>query len=110
VDGLAALGAGMVRPLDVSGVPVLFCRVGPTLYAYGNLCPSCGQQLGQAQLRSTDLTCPGCAHRYDVMRAGRDLDTPSRHLDPFPLLEEYGQVRVALPPQPIRGVQQEMTR
>jgi hypothetical protein len=31
------------------------------------------------------------------MRAGRCLDIPDRHLEPFPLLVENGQVKVALP-------------
>ncbi len=97
VDGLSLLKEGSLRTMDVSGMPVLFCHVGDAFYAYGNTCPNCGQLLGQAKLAGPNLTCATCGHSYDIMRAGRDLDEPRLHLEPFPLLEENGQVKVALP-------------
>lgn len=97
VEGLSSLKEGAVRMLDVSGLPVLFCRVAETFYAYGNTCPKCGQLLGQARLAGKDLICTQCGHHYDVMRAGRDMDEPSLYLAPFPLLAEGSQVKIALP-------------
>jgi nitrite reductase/ring-hydroxylating ferredoxin subunit len=96
---------GVLPPLDahtpgtvsLGDIQVLFCRLNETLYAYNNRCPSCGSGLDLARLAGPALTCPTCGHSYDVMRAGRDLDQPSLHLDPLPLLEENGQAKVALP-------------
>lgn len=99
VDGLATLGDGGLRVSDVSGVPVVFCNVGQTLVAYGTTCPSCGQALGTPTLAGKDLVCGRCGHRYDVLRAGRDLDEPRLHLDPIPLLAEQGSFKIA-PPAP----------
>ncbi len=97
VDNLHSLTEGTVRTLEVSGLPVLFCRVGESLYAYGTACANCHQPLGHATLGGRELTCAGCGHRFDVMRAGRDIDAPRLHLEPFPLLVEKGQARVAVP-------------
>jgi len=97
VSGLAAMASGAVRAIEVSGRPVLFCRLGETFYAYGDNCPECGQTMRAALLEATALVCPSCGQRYDVMRAGRGLDKPGLHLDPFPLLVERGQAKIALP-------------
>jgi Fe-S cluster biogenesis protein NfuA/nitrite reductase/ring-hydroxylating ferredoxin subunit len=97
VDDLASLGQGVARMIEVSGRSVLFCRVDEALYAYSATCPSCGQKLGAARMEAAALVCPACGERYDVLRAGRGLDAPSLHLEPFPLLVEQGQAQVALP-------------
>ncbi|MGH9839787.1 MAG: NifU family protein [Blastocatellia bacterium] len=97
VSGLGALAAGGVQAIEVSGRALLFCRLDETLYAYGDVCPGCGQTMQTARLEATALVCPSCKLRYDVMRAGRGLDQPSLHLEPFPLLVEQGRAKVALP-------------
>jgi Fe-S cluster biogenesis protein NfuA/nitrite reductase/ring-hydroxylating ferredoxin subunit len=97
VNGLADLASGAVETIDVSGRPVLFCRVGESFYAYDNKCPDCGQTMQASSLDLTALSCPACRQRFDVMRAGRGLDKPGIHLEPFPLLMEQGQAKVALP-------------
>jgi Fe-S cluster biogenesis protein NfuA/nitrite reductase/ring-hydroxylating ferredoxin subunit len=97
VSGLSPAGADGLHVLDVAGSRVLFCRLNNTLYAYNDACTHCGSFLKSAALAGTTLTCPACEYRYDVMRAGRCLDIPDRHLEPFPLLVENGQVKVALP-------------
>jgi Fe-S cluster biogenesis protein NfuA/nitrite reductase/ring-hydroxylating ferredoxin subunit len=99
VADLASLPQSSLRMIDISGRSILFCRLGESYYAYGNSCPGCGQQLQGAQLELTNLVCPHCRQQYDVIRAGRGLDQPSLHLEPFPLLFEQGRARVALPPQ-----------
>jgi Fe-S cluster biogenesis protein NfuA/nitrite reductase/ring-hydroxylating ferredoxin subunit len=99
VQELASLAQSSVQMMEVSGRSVLFCRLGETFYAYGDNCPGCGQLLHGAQLELTNLVCPHCRQQYDVIRAGRGLDQPSLHLEPFPLLFEQGRARVALPPR-----------
>ncbi|MGH9945061.1 MAG: NifU family protein [Pyrinomonadaceae bacterium] len=97
VRDLQTLGHRSMRTLEVRGRAVLFCRLGESLYAYGNDCPGCGQTLHDARLEMTNLVCPHCGQQYDVIRAGRGLDQPSLHLEPFPLLVEQGRTKVALP-------------
>ena len=86
------------RVKEVGGRSVLFCRLGESLYAYDDNCPGCAQPLQGAWLEMTNLVCSTCGRRYDVIRAGRGLDQPDLHLEPFPLLVEQGQAKVALPP------------
>lgn len=97
IDGLMSLARGAVQTMEVSGQAVLFCRVDEAFYAYGDTCPACGKTLRAARLEATALVCPTCGQHYDVLRAGRGLDEPSLHLEPFPLLVERGQAKVALP-------------
>ncbi len=96
-QGASSVTEGTLRLLQIGGMPVLFCRVDRSLYAYGGSCPACAEPLANARLAGKDLVCGVCGHSYDVMRAGRDLDDPRLHLSPLPLLEERGQVRLALP-------------
>jgi Fe-S cluster biogenesis protein NfuA/nitrite reductase/ring-hydroxylating ferredoxin subunit len=97
VDGLASLAQGSVRTIEVGGRALLFCRVDGTFYAYGNLCPGCGQTLQGAYLEATSIVCSACGQRYDCVGAGRGLDQPGLNLKPFPLLMEQGRAKVALP-------------
>lgn len=97
VDQIASLAQSSVQMVDVRGRSILFCRLGEKFYAYGNHCPGCRQPLHDARLELTNLICPHCRQQYDVIRAGRGLDQPALHLEPFPLLFEQGRARVALP-------------
>jgi Fe-S cluster biogenesis protein NfuA/nitrite reductase/ring-hydroxylating ferredoxin subunit len=97
VSNLHLLAQSSVQMLEVRGRSILFCRLGESLYAYGNLCPGCSQPLQGAHLELTSLACPQCGQRYDLIRAGRGLDQPNLHLEPFPLLVEQGRAKVALP-------------
>jgi Fe-S cluster biogenesis protein NfuA/nitrite reductase/ring-hydroxylating ferredoxin subunit len=97
VFGLDAIPSGTLRREEVGGRDILFCRLEETLYAYNNACPGCGQPLGSARLQGTVLACPICSQHYDVVRAGRGVDLETIHLEPVPLLNENGRVRVALP-------------
>lgn len=97
VSGLESLLQTGVRSLEIDGRSILFCRLGETLYAYGNHCPGCAQTLHGARLEATTLVCPTCGQHYDVIRAGRGLDQPNLHLEPFPLLIERGLAKVAIP-------------
>ncbi len=97
VDDVLALPTRAVHIQPVNGRSLLFCRLDESLYAYGDICPHCRQPLTTARVVGTALTCPHCRQRYDVIRAGRGLDKPDLHLEPFPLLVEAGRVMVALP-------------
>jgi len=100
---LPQLSGGGLLLKEVAGERILFMRLQDgTPYAYRPDCPGCegsleGGSLGAAGLVGAELTCPGCGHRYDVVRAGRCLDVPELHLEPVPLLvDDAGLVRVAV--------------
>lgn len=97
VKELPDLPQGAVRMIEVSGRPILFCRVGESFYAYDYTCPACNQAMKVAKLETTSLICISCGQHFDVLRAGRSLDKPSLHLEPFPLLVEHGVAKIALP-------------
>jgi Fe-S cluster biogenesis protein NfuA/nitrite reductase/ring-hydroxylating ferredoxin subunit len=95
--GLPDLQSGTPLVKAVSGESLMFIRQDTRLYAYRPECPSCGGSLGDGTLEKFDLTCGGCGNRYDVLRAGRCLDSPQLHLEPVPLLvDDTGLVKVAL--------------
>jgi Fe-S cluster biogenesis protein NfuA/nitrite reductase/ring-hydroxylating ferredoxin subunit len=97
VSGLSSLAQGSVRTIDVAGRALLFCRLDGMFYAYGSLCPGCGMTLQDAYLEANTIVCSACGQRYDCVGAGRGLDQPGLYLEPFPLLIEQGQMKVALP-------------
>jgi len=94
---LAELAGGGTLVKDVSGESLLFVRIESDSYAYRPTCPGCEGSLADAELRAAELTCAGCGHRYDVIRAGRCVDEPQLFLEPVPLLvADSGLVKVAL--------------
>jgi len=105
VDGIEDLDQGHVAPTLVAATAAVVCNVGGSLYAYADRCPLCGSGLTGAELVGALLACPGCAQRYDVVRAGRGLggvgETAKAHLDPLPLLTESGGVRIAVPAEAV---------
>ncbi|MFD3972217.1 NifU family protein [Streptomyces cyaneofuscatus] len=82
------------RVADVEGNALLLVRLPGNLYAYRDRCPGCGADLRTAPLDGEFLSCAACAARFDIRHAGRGEQA---HLEPLPLLEEEGAVRVALP-------------
>jgi Fe-S cluster biogenesis protein NfuA/nitrite reductase/ring-hydroxylating ferredoxin subunit len=96
--GLPELAGGGLVIKQVGGQAVLFLRAAGRLYGYRPSCPACDQSLAGAALDGGEICCEGCGSRYDVLRAGRCLDSPQLHLEPVPLLvSEDGLVKVALP-------------
>jgi Fe-S cluster biogenesis protein NfuA/nitrite reductase/ring-hydroxylating ferredoxin subunit len=77
--------------------PLFVCKSGGRLYAYRDHCPACNLPLHLGELTGSVLTC-SLGHRYDVRRAGQGQgpSDPALHLDPLPLLERDGVVKVAL--------------
>ena len=96
---LPDIGPPSSRPVlaTAGDLTVLVCAVRGTLFAYRDGCAACGTSLADGKLDREQLTCPGCATRYDVRLAGRGRDDPSLHLDPLPLLADSQGVRVAVP-------------
>jgi Fe-S cluster biogenesis protein NfuA/nitrite reductase/ring-hydroxylating ferredoxin subunit len=96
--GLPELAGGGLVIKHVGGKGVLFLRASGRLYGYRPSCPACEQSLHSAALDGGEIRCGDCGNRYDVLRAGRCLDSPQLHLEPVPLLvSEDGLVKVALP-------------
>jgi len=96
IYGLRALAPGRVGPLEIEGTKLIVCRVGAQLYAYRSACPGCDSALDGASVDGPVLRCVVCGAAYDLPRAGRNLDGNSTHLDPLPLIEEGGEVRIAV--------------
>ena len=97
VDGLTSLPERSVERRQVNGRSLLITRLDQNLYAYGDTCPHCHQVLTAMRVEGAVLACPHCKQTYDVIRAGRGLDKPDLHLEPFPLLVDQGRVKIALP-------------
>ncbi len=96
IYGLRALAPGRVGPLEIEGNKLIVCRVGAQLYAYRSACPECTSALDTASVDGAVLRCGACNAAYDLPRAGRSLDGNATHLDPLPLIEEGGEVRIAV--------------
>ncbi len=86
-----------VTTMNVRGRSILFCRLEESIFAYDDNCPGCNQPLRGAYLDLNSIVCSHCRQRFDVIRAGRGLDQPALHLQPFPLLVEAGRAKIALP-------------
>ena len=95
VGELPELREGGTLLREVGGEPLLFARLAGRVYAYRSRCPGCDCSLAGAMLDRSELTCPECGHVYDVIAAGQCIDEPSLHLDPLPLLDGGGRVKVA---------------
>ena len=97
IDGIAGLGLAKVIATDVEGNGLVIANVDGTLLAYHNRCAACGdEQLDRGELTAGALACPACGRSYFLPRAGRSLDGDNLQLEPVPLLQEQGRVRVAL--------------
>ncbi|CAN5194264.1 NifU family protein [soil metagenome] len=96
IYGLRALAPGRVGPLEIEGTKLIVCRVESQLYAYRSSCPGCASALVGASVEGPVLRCAVCGAAYDLPRAGRSLDGEPTHLDPLPLIEEGGEVRIAV--------------
>lgn len=96
IYGLRALAPGRIGPLEIEGNKLIVCRVGTQLYAYRSTCPTCASALDTASVEGPVLRCSVCNAAYDLPRAGRSLDGNASHLDPLPLVEDGGEVRIAV--------------
>jgi Fe-S cluster biogenesis protein NfuA/nitrite reductase/ring-hydroxylating ferredoxin subunit len=96
VENAARLEDGDLITVDLAGHHLVICRVNQHLYAYRDRCPECNGPLHLGVLTVSTLACRS-GHRFSVLEAGRCLDQPAIHLEPFPLIGENGTVRVSVP-------------
>jgi Fe-S cluster biogenesis protein NfuA/nitrite reductase/ring-hydroxylating ferredoxin subunit len=96
VQSVGELAESTVVPVAVAGLPLLIANVEGTLLAYRDVCASCGGTVHDGRLDSGTLTCRHCERQFFLPRAGRSLDSERIQLEPVPLLQEEGHVKVAL--------------
>jgi nitrite reductase/ring-hydroxylating ferredoxin subunit len=90
------IAPGQLQSLDVEGLSVLLCSLEDNLYAYRNKCASCGSLLDGGRLDDERLTCAACGQAFNVRLAGRSIEGASLHLQPLPLLQQNGSLRIAM--------------
>jgi nitrite reductase/ring-hydroxylating ferredoxin subunit len=90
---------GSVLKTTADGDPVLIARTGDVFYAYVAKCPACESAMEAASLDGAVLVCDRCSGRYDIRRAGAGVGSDFR-IEPLPLLEESGVLRIAIPARP----------
>jgi Fe-S cluster biogenesis protein NfuA/nitrite reductase/ring-hydroxylating ferredoxin subunit len=95
IEDAERLAEGAWMPVRIEQMRLIICKVNETFYAYRNRCPACNVPFDAGDLAGGFLSC-ALGHRYDVLHAGRCVEIPSAHLDPFPLLFQEGVVKVAL--------------
>ncbi len=97
LDGAMDITPGSLTPMEVEGQRIVVANVEGELLAYRDSCVACGSSLASAILVEGVLSCPDCARRFYLPRAGRSLDDERLQLAPVPLLRDRGSARVALP-------------
>lgn len=97
LEGAMDITPGSLSPMDVEGQRIVVANVEGELLAYRDSCVACGASLASAMLVEGVLSCPDCARRFYLPRAGRSLDDERLQLAPVPLLRDRGTARVALP-------------
>ncbi len=95
ISGVDKLSNGDMKPIEVGGASLVFCKAVDQLYAYRNVCPACDLPLHTGKLEGNIISCK-LGHAYDVQKAGRCTDDEDLHLDPFPLTQENGFIKVAV--------------
>jgi Fe-S cluster biogenesis protein NfuA/nitrite reductase/ring-hydroxylating ferredoxin subunit len=96
VQGVSAIGLAKLVATEVEGIGLVIANVDGTLLAYHNHCAACGGALDRGELSDGALGCPECGRSYFLPRAGRSLDGENLQLEPVPLLQEQGRIKVAL--------------
>jgi Fe-S cluster biogenesis protein NfuA/nitrite reductase/ring-hydroxylating ferredoxin subunit len=92
----ARIDNGSVLRTAVDDESVLIARTGNVFYAYVASCPACEATMERPALDGAVLVCDHCGARYDIRRAGAGVDSDFR-IEPLPLLEESGGLRIAVP-------------
>jgi Fe-S cluster biogenesis protein NfuA/nitrite reductase/ring-hydroxylating ferredoxin subunit len=91
---LAAAGIALVR---TSGTPVLLVSRDRSVFAYRSRCPACTRALDDAVLEWPFVRCAACRERFDVVHAGRVVDSSVLAAEPFPVVREGDRIRLAIP-------------
>lgn len=95
ISGVDKLRNGEMQPVEVVGTSLIICKVNDNMYAYRNNCPGCDLPLNTGKLEDNIISCK-LGHAYDIQQAGKCTDDEDLHLDPFPLLQEEGIIKVAV--------------
>ncbi len=82
--------------VSLSGRALVIANVDGTLLAFQDRCAACGEPLHDGRLDGGVLHCPACQRSFLLPRAGRSLDETRLQLEPVPLLNDAGQVKVAV--------------
>jgi Fe-S cluster biogenesis protein NfuA len=80
---LMAIGSGLV-----------VANIAGTLLAYRDACAGCSSSLADGELVDGTLECASCGRQFSLPLAGRAIGEDLQ-LEPMPLLEDEGRVRVA---------------
>lgn len=96
VASVGGLADGALAAVNVAGSDLLVANVDGTLLAYRDRCASCGATLHDGLLLAGALSCPVCTRSFFLPRAGRSMDDDRMQLEPVPLLNDEGRVKVAL--------------
>jgi Fe-S cluster biogenesis protein NfuA len=81
--------------LASGGRGLVVANVAGTLLAYRDACAGCGASLQGGELDDGSLECPSCGRCYSLPLAGRLIGPEDLQLEPVPLLEGEGRVKVA---------------
>ncbi len=95
ITGVDKLTSGEMKPVELSGTQMIVCKVHEQLYAYRNVCPACELPLNTGKLEKNIISCK-LGHSYDIQQAGKCTLDDDLHLDPFPLLEENGSIKISV--------------
>ncbi len=95
ITGVDKLTNGEMKPVELSGIQLVVCKTNDQLYAYRNVCPACDLPLNTGKLDANIISCK-LGHSYDIQQAGKCTLDEDLHLDPFPLLQENGSVKISV--------------
>ncbi len=95
ITGVDKLTNGEMKPVELSGIQLIVCKVNDQLYAYRNVCPACDLPLNTGKLEGNIVSCK-LGHSYDIQQAGKCTLDDDLHIDPFPLLQENGSTKIAV--------------
>jgi Fe-S cluster biogenesis protein NfuA/nitrite reductase/ring-hydroxylating ferredoxin subunit len=95
LDASTTVAPGRFTTITIGGSDTILANIDGSLYAYHDRCPACRQPIHTGTIIGHLLEC-GCGERFDLRRAGADSLRPDLHLEPLPLLDEDGTVRVAV--------------
>lgn len=90
------LAEGALAGRDLEGTRVLLLRTGGVVRAYRDACPPTPMPLSAGALRDGALLCPWHDCRFDA-RTGARLDREGPSLEPVPVAERDGEIRVSVP-------------
>jgi 3-phenylpropionate/trans-cinnamate dioxygenase ferredoxin component len=93
------LAPGQSTTVVVDGFPVALANVDGEFFAFQNLCPHLGAQLGGQPIEAGIITCPRHSSRYDVrtgtcVRPTRDGSSQDLMVFPTRLAAQVVQVEV----------------